>query len=141
MIIAKILTGYNQEEGCEPETYHLVAIEGDRCVVLQRLHHNADRCDHDRQEIVYKDQYGFISQENPLHPDLPPEVLEALTQAVQGKFDTSNMVEVELRRRPWTPAEKERIEFQEKVSKAKAAELSDPDVQYLPAWAREKSQS
>ncbi len=141
MIILKILTGYEPEEGCEPEIHHLVALSGTTCVVMQRLHHNVDRCDHERQEIVYKDVYGFIRQEDPFHSDLPKEVIEALTQAVEGKFDVSQAVEVELRRRPFTKAEKERFEFQIKVAEAKAKQPPDPDLQFLPEWARGDSQS
>ncbi|MDO8513432.1 MAG: hypothetical protein Q7S37_02940 [bacterium] len=128
MIILKILTDYVQEEGCEPEVYQWVAIDGDRCVVMRRLRHNIDRCDHERKEIVYKDLYGITVQDNPHDLALTKEVLDALTQAVQGKHDTAQAVEVELRRRPWSAEEKTRFEFQEKVAKAKAAEISDPDV-------------
>ncbi len=97
MIILRIITGYEQAEGCEPEIYQWVAIDGDRCVVMRHVKHNAPCFERDSKGVVCEDQYGITVQENPHNLSLPQEAIEAITQAVQGTYDTSNLLCVKTR--------------------------------------------
>jgi hypothetical protein len=131
MTIVKIIAGY----GDETQNYW-VAVEGDRCVTAHRFRRN-NVCDHAQKQMCDVDVYDIAVQEK-LEGLPPAAVLEALTRVLQG--ETCNTVTVELARRPFTPQEVERFEFQRKVAEAKAKALPDPDLEYLPAWAKEGSQ-
>jgi hypothetical protein len=96
--------------GCNDEIQDIfVGVKGDLCVTAHCFSRSVERCNHEKKEVRFVDLYGLtVHDQRDL--GLPKEVLETLTLALQGSYDTSKAVEVETSRRPFTPEEIEMSE-------------------------------